>query len=85
MIFKFLEISEGVREIAQQMIDNPHDWRQEDYHFRNISHPDIAIWTANGAFGIELNGFDGLSLVEKHYLNRAIKKSIANKLNTKPQ
>jgi len=77
---KFLEISEGVKEIAKQMIENPHDWVQEQYYYRNITNSDIGIWTENGAFGLKFRGNDGLSWAERHYLNKAIKKSMANKL-----
>ena len=76
-------ISEGVKEIGQQMIDNPHGWVQGDYEFTNKKHTDIRLWTSNGFFYLKLNGNDSLGIFEKIYLNRCIKKSIANKL-TRP-
>ena len=85
-MFNFLKpkISEGVKQISEQMINNPHDWVQDIYHFRNRTNPDIEIWTANGAGHINFNGNSGLNWAEKRYLNEAIKKSIANKLTTQP-
>lgn len=74
-------VSEGVRLLAKQMIDNPHDWRQTQYHFVNKSHPDIAIWTANGVSFIAIEGNDAFTLAEKRYLLNAINKSIALKLS----
>lgn len=82
-ILNFLKISQGIKDIAKQMIDNPHDWEQTDYHYRNKTHRDIAIWTSNGHFALKIEGFDGLSWAEKHYLADAIKQSIANKLTPK--
>lgn len=85
-MFNLLKISEGVKEIAKQMIENPHDWVQGNYYYQNKSNLDIAIWTTNGVFFLNIRGFDGLSLAEKYYLSNAIKKSIARKLTTaKPQ
>mgnify|MGYP003153190256 CR=1 FL=1 len=76
------KISEGVQEIGRHMIDNPHDWVQGMYEYRNVTNRDIAIWTSNGASFIKFNGNNGLNFREKCYLNRCIKKSIANKLLT---
>ena len=73
-------ISEGVRLLAEQMVKNPKDWKQESYHFSCISNPDIAFWTANGATHLHLEGNDGLNLAEKVFLNNAIKKSLALKV-----
>ena len=77
------KISEGVKQIGKQMIENPHDWIQGMYEYSNKSNPDIKIWTCNGAHFIKFDGNTGLNLREKFYLNRCIKKSIANKLTTK--
>ena len=76
----FCKISEGVKEIAKQMIENPHDWIQTEYEYVNVSNHDIRIWTSNGTPFIKLNGNDAFNIREKAYLNKAIKKSIANKL-----
>jgi hypothetical protein len=76
----FCKISEGCKDIAKQMIDNPHDWVQTQYEYVNVTSKDIRIWTANGMTSIELNGNDAFNIREKAYLNSAIKKSIANRL-----
>lgn len=83
-MFNFTKVSEGAREIARQMIENPHDWVQDQYYYRNKTNQDIQIWTANGAFGLQFYGNNGLTWAEKRYLNNAIKKSIANKLLSNP-
>ena len=75
-------VSKGVREIAASMIENPHDWVQGMYEFTNTKHRDLAIWTCNGASFVKIGGNDCLSLAEKFYLSRAIKKSIAKRLTT---
>ena len=74
------KISEGVKLLAKQMIDNPHDWIQGAFHFRNVTHRDIAIWTASGVEFIKLEGSDAFTRAEKRYLLDAIKKSVALKL-----
>lgn len=78
-------ISEGVKDLAKQMIENPNDWHQTTYHFENRTHPDIRIWTANGWSFIELSGNACFNFIEKIYLNKAIKQSIANKLLITPK
>ena len=75
----FGKVSEGVRLLAQQMIEHPEDWEQGSYYFSNVKSKDISIWTANGAMFIRLNGNDGFTYAEKRYLNDAIKQSIALK------
>lgn len=78
---QLFKISDGVREIAKQMVDNPMDWQQGEYYFQNLKNPDIAFWTANGITFLHLRGNSTMSWVERIYLSRAIKKSLANKLN----
>lgn len=73
-------ISDGVRKIGQQMIDNPLEWQQTEFYFVNLKNPDIRIWSCSGISYIKINGFEGLSYTEKVYLNKCIKMSIANKL-----
>lgn len=75
-------ISEGVKLIAQQMIENTHDWQQGAYHFQNVTNKDLNIWTANGENFIRMEGGDIFASAEKRYLIDAIKKSIANRLIT---
>jgi hypothetical protein len=77
---KAIEISEGVRMIVQQMLDHPEDWRQGQYHFGNIKHRDINIWTANGDDHIAFEGNECLSWAEKRHIANGIKKSIALRL-----
>ena len=77
----FSTVSEGIQELGQQMIDNPNDWVQGQYHFINISNSDIKIWTANGAMFLKFEGNDGMNSSEKRYLNKCIKKSISNRIN----
>lgn len=77
------KISQGVKDIARHMIENPLDWVQTDHRYVHRLHTDIAIWTANGTFGMRLHGNDGLSWAEKKFLNDAIKQSIANRLSIK--
>jgi len=79
-LFKKQEISQGIKDLARQMKENPVDWVQEEYYFRNQTHTDIAIWTCNGYSSLHFNGNEGLNTAEKIYLNIAIKQSIANKL-----
>lgn len=74
-------ISKGVKEIAKQMIEYPDDWVQTEYEFVNKTNPDIRIWTSNGWWFLKFRGNEGLSWKERIYLNNAIKKSIANRLN----
>lgn len=77
---KIIPVSDGMRKIGQQMIDNPMDWVQGTYEFTNKKNQDVRIWTCNGISNIKINGFDGLSLSEKIYINNCIKMSIANRL-----
>ena len=79
-MIKALEISEGIKEIARKMVENPNDWRQGDFEFFSLSNPDIRIWTANGHFALHLQGNSSLTWAEKHYLIKAIKKSIGKRL-----
>ena len=73
-------ISEGVRLLAQQMIDNPEEWVQGMYEFINTKNPDIRIWTPNGVAYIKFNGNTCLTYAEQKHIAAAIKKSIALKL-----
>lgn len=73
-------ISQGIKDIAKQMIENPNDWVQGEYEFINRKNLDIKVWTSNGVLFINFRGNSGLNIFEKIYLNRAIKQSIANKL-----
>jgi hypothetical protein len=75
----FFTVSE---EIATSMVENPHDWVQGMYEFTNTKHRDLSLWTYNGATFLKIGGNDCLSLAEKFYLSRAIKKSIARRLMT---
>ena len=75
-------VSEGVKLIAQQMVENPHDWRQGAYQFQNVTNKDLNIWTANGVSFIRMEGGDVFTYAEKRYLVNAIKKSIAMRLMT---
>ena len=76
----FNQVSEGVKLLAKQMIDNPNDWVQGAYHFQNVTHRDIAIWTANGVNFIKIEGNDAFTRAEKRHLLDAINKSVALKL-----
>jgi hypothetical protein len=78
-------VSQGIKELCKSMIDNPHDWVQTGYKFVNIKHSDISIWTANGLSFIQINGNDGLSFCEKICVLRAIKLTIARRLNDPPK
>lgn len=79
-----LFVSEGVKDLCQSMIYNPHDWVQGNYYFSHKEHRDLNIWTANGVFFINLNGNAGFNIYEKRAINRAIHKSIANRLSSPP-
>jgi len=79
-MFWSFRISEGVKILARQIVENPHDWRQGLYYFSNVTNPDINIWTANGVNYIRLDGNDAFTRAEQRYLLNAIKKSIANRL-----
>lgn len=70
------------RELAASMVENPHDWVQGQYEFVNTKHNDIRLWTCNGAYLLKIGGNDCLSLAEKFYLARAIKRATAQKLLT---
>ncbi len=74
------KISEGVQLLVQQMIEHPEDWKQGQYHFSNIKHRDINIWTANGDNCIAFGGNECLTSAEKRYIANGIKKSIALRL-----
>ena len=78
----FFIVSEGVKELATSMVENPHDWVQGQYEYVNTKHQDIRVWTSNGASFIKIGGNDCLSLAEKFYLARAIKRATAKKLTT---
>jgi hypothetical protein len=78
-------ISQGVKDLAQSIIDNPHDWRQGDYYFSHLTHKDLRIWTASGWSFLKLIGNDSFTREEKKYLNKAIQQSIANRLRTQPK
>jgi hypothetical protein len=78
-------VSEGIRNIGESMIDNPHDWRQGNYSFSHVKRPELDIWTANGALFINIGGNSCLGLFEKFYLSKCIKKSLANSLRTMPK
>lgn len=76
----FCGVSEGVRLLAQQMIEHPEEWEQGIYYFSHVKHKDIKLWTVNGTNLMTLNGNDGLTYVEKLHLNNAVKKAIALKV-----
>ena len=76
------EISQGVKDLAQSMINNPHDWVQGDYFFSHKIHKDLRIWTASGWSFLKLIGNDSFTRAEKKYLNKAVQQSIANRLRT---
>lgn len=76
-----LRVSEGVKDIAQHMIDYPRDWAQGEYWFGNLSIKNIKLSTAKGTSNIELYGNATLNTREKEYLADAIKQSIANRLD----
>lgn len=76
----FWHISEGIRLLAQQMIDNPEEWVQGMYEFTNTKNPDVRIWTPNGVSYIKLNGNTCLTYAEQKHIASAIKKSLALKL-----
>jgi len=78
----FVPVSQGVKELGQQMIENPTEWVQGEFAFTNTKHPDITIWTCNGILFIKISGFAGLSFSDKIYINNCIKLSMARKLNT---
>jgi hypothetical protein len=73
-------ISEGVQLLVQQMIEHPEDWEQGQYHFSNIKHRDINIWTSNGNSFIKFEGNECLTYAEKCHIADGIKKSIALRL-----
>lgn len=75
-------VSKGIRELADAMVANPHDWIQGPYEFVNRKHQDLSIWTANGVWFLKIGGNDGLSLAEKFYLSAAIKLATARRLTT---
>lgn len=77
----FFTVSEGIKELCNYMVANPHDWVQTDYEFANKTHRDIRIWTASGLCFIKLNGNDGLSLAEKALVLRSIKLAIARRIS----
>ena len=77
---KTIPVSDGIKKLGQQMIDNPLDWVQGMYEFVNKKNRDVAIWTCNGINSIKISGFDGLSYADKVYINNCIKMSIANRL-----
>ena len=77
---KTIPVSDGIKKLGQQMIDNPMDWVQGTYEFSNRKNPDLAIWTCNGINYIKIGGFEGLSYSDKVYLNNCIKISMANRL-----
>lgn len=83
MFFCKPRISEGVQMLVQSMVDNPEDWRQGPYHFVNVKHQDIRIWTANGYGWIKLEGNECLTHAEKRHIANGIKKSIALRLQSK--
>ena len=78
----FFTVSKGVRELAASMVENPHDWVQGQYEFVNTKHHDIRLWTCNGASFLRIGGNACLSLAEKFYLAKAIKRAMAQKLLT---
>ena len=78
----FFTVSKGVKELAASMVENPHDWVQGQYEFVNTKHQDVRLWTCNGALFLKIGGNDCLSLAEKFYLAKAIKRSTAQKLLT---
>lgn len=77
---KTIPVSDGIKKLGKQIIDNPMDWIQGRYCFTNKKNPDVEIWTCNGKRYIKIGGFNGLSYYEKIYINNCIKMSIANRL-----
>jgi hypothetical protein len=75
----FGKVSEGVKMLAQHMVDHPEDWIQGQYHYSNTKSRDINIWTANGDSHIAFEGNKCLNKAEQKYLANAIKKSIAKR------
>ncbi len=80
LINKLLFVSKGVKKIGKHLIENPQEWQQGKYEYVNKKDNGIRIWTCNGIAFININGFNGLNLSEKIYINNCIKMSIANKL-----
>ena len=78
----FFTVSKGVKELAASMVRNPHDWVQGQYEFICTKHQDIRIWTCNGVAFMRIGGNTSLSLAEKFYLAKAIKRATAQKLTT---
>ena len=76
----FWKISKGIKEIGDDMKNNPQDWFQEEYYFCNSKNIDIQVWTCNGAFGCNLRGHEGLTWFEKRYLMDCVAQSKANRL-----
>lgn len=75
----FEKVCEGIKMLAQQMVDHPEDWVQGPYHYSNTKSRDINIWTANGDNCIAFEGNKCLNRAEQKYLANAIKKSIAKR------
>ena len=78
----FFTVSNGVKELAAIMVKNPHDWVQGPYEFICTKHTDVRIWTCNGTAFLKIGGNACLSLAEKFYLAKAIKRATAQKLTT---
>lgn len=71
------KISEEVRIIGEDMVDNNLNWRQSSDHY--FTNGRVRIWTANGVISINFypkgSGEKGFTWSEKIYLSRQIKKS----------
>ena len=73
LINTIIPVSEGVKIIGKQMIDNHKDWVQGMYEYINLKNKDVRIWTCNGIPFIKINGFEGLSFSEKNILKQLYK------------
>jgi len=72
-------VSEGMKELGEDMVKNPKNWRQAEYNFEHREHADISFWTANGIFGLKMDGGVDMGLFERIYILRCIKKSLAQR------
>ena len=76
----FWKISDGIKQLAENMVAHPEEWQQGQYHFANTVTRDIQIWTANGTAYIDINGNKCLTMAEKRHIAAAIKRTLALKL-----
>lgn len=70
--------SDEIKQIGMDMINNPDNWKNGCYEFFKKDGR-IYFWIANGISHLTMNNIK-IPMVDRKYINKCMKKSIANRL-----